>query len=476
MAVTIPNGGYAPRQGQFSPPASVPTINQAFLSAAQASRYSADPVFRKHYYCNVINKCNFGTWLTENMGYATSCFKNYSIIREYPTNNIVHLSNDTTLLVPANGSSTVNLPIAPNSHFVGGAYVYPQVGDGVLLPPDGTIGVITAVNEGVNSTTISVRRQVAGAAVTVPVQSDVIILTGKQLADCSCPTGQMRIEDAPIEQAITMFNLAEKSGPICGDALLACQNVKYEYSYMGEDGCPVMTDVWYGGELTKLYQRHENSKWYRYLFDPTFGIIPTLTAQSIRWNWADPNEVTRADIADLKEGVQTSGINCFEYTFVLGTSAFASIQNLANDLGTGRVSYGAFNPEDCKWINLNFCTISDSGMIIHFYEECNFGDGNGLGARGFDYQNRGIGLPMCDKPSDCKRYGEDDNKMFTIVNFKDIEGNIWDNQVDSNGILNGVGGRNTFGTGCKNHEWSIESDFAVEVACPQAWVLVNFPA
>ena len=473
MAVIIPNGGQPPLQSEFSNPNAV--TNQTWLNAAMASRYAQDPIIRKIYYCNVLDRCKFGTWLTENMGYATSCYTNYSIYREYPSVNKIKISNGGT--VPANGSSTVNLTISSNSHYVGGAYVLPQVGDGVLLPPDGTIGIVTAVTPSTNATVIAVRRMVAGDAVVVANGDELIVLAGQQLADCACPSGKLRIKDAPVEQELSMFPLGTKTGEICGDALLACQNLLLPYTYTDANGCSVEAEMYYGGALQEMYNDHEEAKWYHALFNDTFGIIPTLRAESIRWNWADPTELTVEDIADLKEGVQKSGINCFEYSFFLGSQAFASAQFLANSLANNKISYGAYNPEDsCKHINLNFCTISTAGMTIHFHEECSFSDGNALGAVGFEFDNRGIGLPMCDKPAKCPRYGEGDNKMFTIVHFKDNRGVIHDNLTDSNGILNGVNGRNTFGTGCDSHEWSIKSRFTVEVACPYAWVLVNFPA
>lgn len=476
MAATIPApyNPSMPYQGQFSAPTGT-VVDGAFLNAAQAARYSLDPVFRKYYYCNLIQRPSFGTWLMENMGYAETCYKNYSLVRSFPTDNIVHLKNTLAVVVPAS-PGTVALPIANSSHYVGGAYVYPQVGDALLLPPNGTIAIITAVTPGVNSTTITVRLKNSAVPVTIPIGADVIVLTGKFVADCECPTGIIRFEDSPIEQPVSMITIMEPSGRICGDALLACQNVKYQYSYMGADGNRVETQLWYGGQLQKMYQNHEESKMYNFVFDPTFGIIPTLMAKSIRWNWADPNILTVGDIADLKAAIQLSGLNCFEFTFFLGSKAFSSAQTLANTLGDGKISYGTFNPEDCKWINLHFCTISISGMTIHFYEENNFGNGKALGALGFDYKNRGIGMPMCDKPANEVRRGNEDNKLFTVTYFRDTLGRLHDNLTDSNGILNGPTGRNTFGTGCDFHEFSIKSSFAVEVSCPQAWVLVNFPA
>ena len=472
MAALVPNGSM-PVQPQFSLPTGV-LLNGQFLRAAQASRYSNDPVIRKHYYCNLIKNHTFGVWLTENMGYAETCFENYNIVREYATDNLVKLSNAAPIVIPAS-PGTATLPISANSHYVNGNYVYPQVGDALLLPPNADIAIITAITPGVNTTTMTVRLKASTVSVTVPALADIIVLTGKQVADCECPTGTARLENSPVEQQIKLLPIHEPSGRICGEALLACQNVKYKYGYMNESGEQVETELWYGGMLQKMYQDHEYTKMYSYLFDPSFGIIPTLRAKSIRWNWADRDVLTEQDIADLKRAVQASGLGCTEYTFVLGSLAYASAQTLANNLSLNRVSYGQFNPEDCKWINLQFCTMSISGMTIHFYEENSFSNGKMLGAAGFDYLRRGIGMPMCDKPTNLKRVGDNDTKLFTVVHFRDTLGRLHDGLTDSNGILNGPNGRNTFGTGCEFHEFSIKSKYAVEVSCPESWVLVNFP-
>lgn len=474
MSATIPNGAL-PKTGKFAVPAGV-RLDQAFLDAAHASRYSADPIFRKHYYCNLIGQSSFGTWLTENMGYAESCYTEYSLLRHYPVDRIVKLSNVAPIVVAVSPATAV-LPIAAGSHYVSGNYVLPQIGDGILLPPNGTIAIVTAVTVGVSTTTITVRlHSAASAAVTIPIGAEVIVMTGKELADCDCPTGQLVLEDAPVEQPLTMFEFGNSSNEICGEALLKCQNVKYAYTYTDEQGNLVETDRWYGGALQTMYQDHEAAKFHWILFNQTFGIIPTLKAKSIRWNWADPDALTTDDIADLKQAILQSGINCFEYSFALGSKAFASAQELASTLGLGRITYGCFNPEDCKWINLNHCAISIAGMTIHFYEENSFSNGKMLGASGFNFGNKGIGLPLCDKPANLDRSGADDNKMFTIVHFRDVLGRIHDNLTDSDGILNGPNGRNTFGAGCDKHVFTIKSKFTVEVSCPEAWVLVNFEA
>jgi hypothetical protein len=56
--------------------------------------------------------------------------------------------------------------------------------------------------------------------------------------------------------------------------------------------------------------------------------------------------------------------------------------------------------------------------------------------------------------------------MLTTVYFKDIHGGVWDKKTDSNGVL---GTRNTFGAGCRQQEWTIETRFLQEVHCPNSW-------
>jgi hypothetical protein len=61
-------------------------------------------------------------------------------------------------------------------------------------------------------------------------------------------------------------------------------------------------------------------------------------------------------------------------------------------------------------------------------------------------------------------------KLFSRVYFRsNANGQVFDAVTDSNGILNGAGGRNTFGTGCREHEWTIETRYRNELYCLDSW-------
>lgn len=124
---------------------------------------------------------------------------------------------------------------------------------------------------------------------------------------------------------------------------------------------------------------------------------------------------------------------------------------------------------------MEYCGIKVEGMTLHIYDDCTFSNGKELGASGMNFPDSAIFVPLGNRPHDTNRsvsylgrngYTE---KMFTTVYFQSIQGRRYDIFTDSNGFLNGQGGRNTFGTGCKTHEWSAESRFLLEVHCPNAW-------
>lgn len=79
---------------------------------------------------------------------------------------------------------------------------------------------------------------------------------------------------------------------------------------------------------------------------------------------------------------------------------------------------------------------------------------------------------MCNRTSNCKG-GTDNNKVITTTYFKSLDGRIWDNLTDSNGVLNGPNGRNSFGAGCEQHEWTIKSRFTQVLHCLDNWMYIG---
>jgi hypothetical protein len=127
--------------------------------------------------------------------------------------------------------------------------------------------------------------------------------------------------------------------------------------------------------------------------------------------------------------------------------------------------YGSFNPNECKSLNMQFCSITHMGLTLTFKMEGIFTDKNYLGGAGFAYKSKGFGIPMGDRMN---REGEGEcsstnKKHITLVKFQDIHGKIWDDEIDSNGYLNTKNEneppsrgnnwkKNTKGTGCVEHE------------------------
>jgi hypothetical protein len=219
-----------------------------------------------------------------------------------------------------------------------------------------------------------------------------------------------------------------------------------------------------------MYRRFEMRKHYERLFNPNFGIIPVLKTRGQNFVTASPTAITLADVQGWKRDLQAAGIGCNEFAVFAGADAFQQWQTFLNAQGVTNLSYTPFKDGECKWINMEYCGIKIAGLTLHIYEECSFSNGLLLGGAGSDFPNASIFVPMCDRTTNCR--GGNDTKMMTTVYFKDIHGRVWDNDTDSNGVL---GPRNSFGTGCEKHEWTIKSRFLQEIHCPQAWGYSNLP-
>lgn len=455
------------QQGFFSNNSGT-TTNQAFFDAAFAARVHADPVFKEAYNCNLTQMCNTSTWLDQYMGYDTSCYTKYSLIESNTPYEMVKIKTTTTVAV--NPTATA-VPIHNDSHFVGGASILPQIGN-TVVNTNGVLMEVTALSLATNNSTMSLRIRDTGAVAQVLTAGDeLIVLSGSFLADCACPVGQFSFRDLPIIHNLNMINPADK-GDLCGDALVACQYLKIPFT--DENGN--VYEKWYTQALQDMYRRFEKKKHYERLLNPNFGIIPVLKARGLNFSTASSTAITLADVISWKTALNEAGISCKEFAVFAGGSRYQQWQSLLLELG-GSVQQNVVNPTGgCKWIDMEYCGLHIGGLTLHIYEDCSFTNGKELG-KGFG--NTQIFVPLCNRritsrtmPVDGVSGNSGDLKMFTTVYFRDMMGRVYDNYTDSNGIL---GPRNTFGAGCKKHEWTIESRFTQEVHCPNSWGFTSLP-
>lgn len=458
-------------------------INIGFLKLNQANRFSADPTIRESIMHNVYEPSGILSWMEENMGYKLSCYKTYQLAHYFPSKRYINLANAAAIVVPA-AISTVNItwPVAETTG--PGLFLLPQIGGAVITAPDGNMLYITNIVPAGGTFTVTLQNR-NHATFTIPINSDVVILSGKELAECECPNGTTIFSNTPLLETITLINLANKSNQICGDALLACQNMIFEYQSTDENGCLKTYQWFYDAAYKSMVAEHRRTKKMDILSHPVFGIIPKIRKYGIKWTWADPTNVTLLDLEDFALFLANNSISANSFSFFCEMRAFASFQKLARTEGTNRILFGSFNPGDCKVLDLQFCSISHMGIDFHFYREGVFNDKNYLGGAGFNFINKAIGIPMTDRTDrpDEGMCTPTNKKHITIVTFQDKNGNVWEEVVDSNGLLNTMGNnapsignnynRNTFGTGCKFHEYSIESDFSVEMHEPEKFVYVN---
>lgn len=451
-----------PQTGLFSKNDGQP-VDQEFFDAAFAGRLHSDPIYKEAYNCNITQLCTMSTWLEEYMGYEYDCNPAYSLIETNSTTEQIKVK--TAVTIPTNPSTGV-IALDPNSQYVSGNYILPQVGN-TLVSPNGVLMDVTAVSfPSANNATVTVKiRDTNAAAVALAVGDELLVLSGQFLGDCECPTGNFSFQDLPIVHDLQMITVGDK-GELCGDALLKCQWLKIPFT----DECGNVFEKWYTQALQDMYRRFEVKKHFERLFNPSFGIIPVLKARGQNFTTASSNEIVLEDVQNWKAELQQAGIMCDEFAVFCGRDAYQQWQSFLNAQGVTNLSYTPFPEGQCKWIDMEYCGIKIGGLKLHIYEDCSFSNGKMLGGNGSLFPGASIFVPMCNRQTNCR--GANDDKMLSTVYFRDNLGRVWDNLTDSDGIF---GPRNTYGPGCQSHAWTIQARFVQEVHCPQSWGFSNLP-
>lgn len=459
------NGGNVSYQtGFFSAPLGSP-INQDFFDAAFAGRINTNKIYKEAYHCNIVEMCGMSQWLDEFMGFETDCYPAYSLIETYGQYQQIKISADATV---AAYPAITALHLDTNSHFINGAYILPQVGNTIVLSPSGELAVVTSISlaSAVDSiVNVQLRNHSAGSQ-AVKTGDELLVLSGSEIADCACPTGQFAVNDLPIITDLSMMTVGDK-GELCGDALNKCQFLKIPFT----DECGNVIEKWYVQALADMYKRFEKRKFYEKLLNPNFGLIPILKARGLKWTPASANEITTDDVRAWKAELDKAGIGCREFAIFAGRTLFSQFQRMLLNAGVTQLDTAIQPLRDCKWLNMEWCGLRVEGLTLHIYEECMFSNGKELGSQNMTFPASAIIVPMCNRPA-CNRSnnradaGGQDMRMLSTVYFKDIHGRVWDNITDSNGIL---GVRNTFGTGCEQQEWTIKSRFLQEIHCANWW-------
>ncbi len=469
---TNDTNGVGYQTGFFSGPLGTP-VDQSFFDAAFAGRINTNKIYKEAYNCNIVGECTMSTWLEEFMGYETDCHPAYTLLEQYGQRQ--QIRNNGGVVVPVRSGGTANIRLSGKDHFVSGAYVLPQVGNTILLAPNGEPAeVVTVTHATGNDTVLAVRlRSSTASAQSVPDGSEMLVLSGSEIADCACPTGQFAFDDLPVEIDVNMITFGDK-GEMCGDALNKCQFLKIPFR---DENGNVLEERWYVKPQQDMYKRFEKRKHYETLLNPNFGLVPLLRARGIKFTPASSSEITTDDIRAWKQALDLAGVVGREYAVFAGRVLYSQFQRMLLAAGVVKLDYSEQPLNDCKWINMEYCGIKVEGITLHIYDECSFSNGKELGGVGSIFPNSAIFVPMWNNPNGANRtsmitgrngYTE---KMFTRVYFKDISlGRVWDTLTDANGVISGAnGGRNTFGTGCEEQEWTVKTRFLNEIHCANAW-------
>lgn len=465
MATTVttsnPNGlGY--QTGSFSLPTG-PNISAAFSNRLFDSNAK---YYRKAITSQVTTACTMSRWLEEFGGVDYDCHKNYSIL-EYNGGNKRQITVKTNVTIAANPTTTA-ITLSNSDHYVSGAYVLPQVGDILVLPPNGVFATITAVTHSAANTTTVTVVQLGASTIDLVAGQKVLVAAGKELADCATPTGQFRVPDLPIEQDYTQKRYAAK-GVLCGADLEACQYFKIPFLDANGKEIP-NTSPWYTIAETKMYNDLEYTKYIVRLRQ----MIDTIKARGIKLTPADPLAYSLVDFQVLKQSLRGAGIMTSEYAIFAGIREFSRLKTFLLSQGVAQLNYAERPLNDCSWLNMDYCGFNFEGMSFHIYEDCSFGNGMELGAAGYVFPDSSIWVPLDERPIDYKyslgtanRNGDMRNKKFATVYFQSVQGRKYDLVVDSNGIL---GPRNGLATGDTKQEWTVQTEFTFEVYGADSYV------
>lgn len=461
---TVSSLGMGYQTGYFSGPLGE-NLNQTFFDAAFAGQLNTNKIYKSSYHCNIIQDCGIAQWLEQYMGYETDCHPAYSLIETYGRKNQVTVQNNTT--INAYPATTV-VDLVPGDAYSANAYMLPQVGNKLILPSGEIVNVTALGTASAADPKITVQLWNRTAAAQILYANDkMYVLSGSEIADCACPAGQFAVPDMPIITDLQMYNFGDK-GQVCGDAIDKCQWLKIPFT----DECGNVIDAWYTQALKDMYNRFEDSKFYQRLLNPNFGIIPIIKARGIKWTPNSANEIVEEDFRTWSNLLDQNGVGCHEFAVFAGRDLFSQFQRAFNAMAKANLQYSERPLNDCAWINLEYCGIRVEGLTIHVYKDCKFSNGKELGSPHSVFPGSAIIVPMCNRPA-CTRSnnrgdgGGRDMKMLSTVYFRsNATGQVFDNLTDSNGIF---GPRNTFGTGCREHQWTIQSRFLQEVHCANWW-------
>lgn len=455
--------GLGYQTGFFSGPVGE-ALNQTFFDAAFAGFINTNKIFKTSYHCDIVRVCGLSQWLEEYGGVDTDCFPAYSLIETYGRRNLIKVQ--TGVAIPAYPGTAV-IELDPGAAYTSNAYILPQVGNSIVLPC-GELAKVTAVGTASAldpKITVQLRNRTATQQ-SVAANDELLVLSGSEILDCACPTGQFAVPALPIITDLEMINVGDK-GEVCGDAALKCQWLKIPFT----DECGNKIEHWYTEALSDMYRRHEMRKFYEKLLNPTFGIIPLVKARGIKWTPASATEITTDDVRTWKQELDKAGVNCREFAIFAGRTLFSQWQRMLLTAGVTQLLYSERPYRECGWINMEYCGIQVEGLTLHIYEECTFSNGKELGSGSSVFPASAIIVPMCPRPM-CNRAGTqrgeggDKGNMYSTVYFRDNTGRVWDNLTDSNGMF---GPRNTFGAGCEQHEWTIKSRWTGEPHCMNHW-------
>jgi hypothetical protein len=463
--------------GKFSfPVGSDGVTKQADLTDFMTSRFSADPQVAQFIFNKTIERPKMLGFMETIYGRGTAtrakmAFQQYDIQRRQ-----VKIAAGGPFTVPAYsaGTNTVVLPIDVTTGQKSAKFILPQIGEFLAVPPEGALLEITAVVTTGGTPSMTVRHQsTTGAALTIASAQECMLLTGKQIADCNCPTGMPRFPGDPLNYERTFEEYGD-AHEWCGDAMNATQ--PFYVPFKLEDGSTVNVLHEHGQQV--MLNDFMDSEFNRMLLHPIWGLIPTLKVKGTRIQHNSNTEVVLDDMYYIGQNLTQKGVKCMEYTVVCGINKYYQYQRLFNrENVANNGTIAVYDPSNStKHLNLEWLKLSVGGLTLYVTHDPALSNGLGLGAPGYNFPNSEYWIPMGERQFDAKDNGVewfdggDKTKMASKIFFKSNDGRVFDNLTDSSGVLS-TNGRNHYGPGCEKHKWTIKSRSFCVWHAPESWCI-----
>lgn len=445
-----------------------PRVEYNFLNLAWNGRLL--PLYKDTVYCKYKDSMSsfFEYMMTQDFTCMTSFKHNEQNPRCYKVK--------TGALASGAAGAAVVVPLDASSMLLGGAYMLPQKGFAVQLPPIGKTAIVIDVDTTPNAMTMTIVPADATYAINLAAGSEVSVVPVniKASGDCTKYDSTMRLPGIDVDSTLQTIG---RDYSVAGEELASFCNSVFLYEELDENGNKVQT-FWHR-DLDLMQDEFEMGK-HRWLINGesitnnnaaltgkkgTTGFLTALRARGGYWGYdatfdkADMKALTRKMIAERNYARA--------YTFWQGFGLRQNTDDVLDTISAGKLSWGCFGGNEEKWVNLGFNGFTIDGIEFYNQTEKHFSDPCYLGAAGFTYDTTGIMIPM-DKVVGS---GRTQPHTRVIVNYLADEKTGYSRQLEMRdwGVLK----PGSYSGHCDEHNWKIGSTVGLQTHCMHHFYLIE---